>query len=155
MSSEQINMLTPEAPTDPEADALRDAAEGGVWRFSIYGKPVAKDRHRVDPRSGRMYTPEKTRTYEKTVADIGRMRLPKGWPTDALYRLEIDAYCKNLNELVDADNMKTVCDGLQGIAFKNDKQVRDYRCRTHVVSGPNATTPGEELRIDIVLEVMR
>lgn len=129
--------------------------ESRVWRFSVMGPPVAKGRPRADWRNRRIYTPQKTANYERTVHEIAFLRRPPGWPLDGIYRLEVQAYCRNLNELVDADNMKTIGDALQGVAFQNDKQVRKYSCETHVIGGPSRTVEGvDEPRVDILIEVL-
>ena len=110
------------------------------WRLreivKVAGEPQGKERPRFNRRTGRVFTPKNTLAYE------GKIK----WLTAALLiegpvQVEIWAIFKRPKRLmrradpeglafyegrVDLDNViKAVNDGLQGRAFKNDRQVTD------------------------------
>ena len=113
--------------------------------LTIPGQPVAKGRPRMT-RTGRTYTPAKTRQYEAAVKalalhDIGAVlfdgplevhvmasfRIPKSWPKS---RQEA-AWEGRLQHIgrPDGDNVaKAVLDALEGVLFENDSQI----CRLRV-----------------------
>lgn len=98
--------------------------------FTVFGKPVGKQRARTG-RYGRFYTPTKTLIYENSVAWYYR-DAAKGFrfPDKRKICMELTIYFKD-NVRPDADNVeKAIKDGLQGVAYKNDKYVivksKDY-----------------------------
>lgn len=114
--------------------------------FTVPGQPVGKGRARVSTHGGfaRAYTPEKTAVYEnlvklsymQEVADkplkklAGAIRvqilayyaMPKSFSKkkrDAAMRGDVTPLIKP-----DLDNViKSVCDGLNGVAYDDDKQI--------------------------------
>jgi len=87
--------------------------------FTVPGRPVPWQR--TASYHGRRITPTKTRDYQKRVGFAALAFLPKGWPLDARYSVEIFA---KTTRRPDLDNIaKTVCDALNGIAWKDDRQV--------------------------------
>lgn len=104
-------------------------------KFVVYGKPQGKARPRFTSQ-GRAYTPQKTVDYETQIrqayvaaggAIIGAMI-----SNTAPIQIKITAYFKKAktNKMdfptlkPDADNIaKAVCDALNGIAYKDDKQI--------------------------------
>lgn len=110
--------------------------------FEIPGDPVAKQRPRMT-KSGHIYTPEKTRKYEKLVKEA-YLNHSRGWKfgKDAPLEIRIVAYFsipksdsnKRKNEKKmgvirptiksDIDNIcKSILDGLNGVAYVDDKQI--------------------------------
>ena len=109
-------------------------------RFTIPGKPQGKARPRFNTYTGRTYTPSKTGAYEKFIALCYRQA--GGKLLDGAIRIDIKAYypiakshtkknkaATESGEIkatikLDIDNVaKAVLDGLNGIAFDDDKQV--------------------------------
>jgi Holliday junction resolvase RusA-like endonuclease len=114
--------------------------------FTIPGNPVGKGRPRATTINGmaRMYTPKKTASYETLVVmaytQAGGVKLegslhmhikatfemPLSWSMKKR-KLMDGAFCE---KKIDADNIaKVVCDGLNGVAYHDDRQVVDL----HVV----------------------
>lgn len=101
-------------------------------KFTIQGKPIPKGRPRVT-RYG-TYTPQRTLDYEKLVQWSFR-EVYKGLPLEKPVSMQVACYfklpkktdrkvgdwCTNTSDL---DNlMKSICDGLNGVAYLDDKQV--------------------------------
>lgn len=106
-------------------------------RFWVPGKPQAKQRPRVG-KGGRIYTPRETAEYEAHVAHCWRLADGESIPRDTAVRVEI-LVSKDKVEVVvepvpdrrhtaraDLDNIaKSVLDGLNGVAFDDDRQVAE------------------------------
>lgn len=113
--------------------------------FTIAGDPVGKERPRISKHGG-MYTPKKTRDYEKLVAKsyMAEYRDVEPFDKDVPLDVTIIAYFeipksdtkikkekKRNGEMLpvikcDIDNIcKIILDGVQGVAFYDDKQVVD------------------------------
>lgn len=107
--------------------------------FKIAGEPVGKARPRYTFKTGRAYTPKKTKDYERHVAESYKEH-GGYWFGDDPISVEITAYFKlpksaskkKKAELMagypakkpDVDNIcKIILDGLQGTAFRDDKNV--------------------------------
>lgn len=109
--------------------------------FTIPGKPVGKGRPRFT-RSGRAYTPKSTKDYEKAVkqayrAKYGDVELYNGavliriWAffpipkSDSKKKRKEKLERKVLPTVIpDLDNIvKCVSDGLNGVAYQDDKQI--------------------------------
>ena len=108
--------------------------------FVIPGEPVGKGRPRATAIGGfaRMYTPQKTVSYEARVIDAfaraGGKRLDGfvSMELTATFALPQSTSAKKRKEMngewcqkkPDADNLaKIVCDALNGIAYEDDRQV--------------------------------
>lgn len=106
--------------------------------YTLYVRPFGKQRPQWNRHSGRPFTPEKTREFEKQVADasreyfiapfIGPVRLrisfvfepPKSW-SQQKYQERINT---PHTQRPDADNLyKAVADALNGVAYTDDEQV--------------------------------
>lgn len=100
--------------------------------FIIDGEPQGKARPRFVKATGHTYTPQETKDYEKAVA--WAYKTAGGEMLSGAVRIVIGAYFKIPKRGVqgllsplkkpDADNIaKIVLDGLNGVAYKDDKQV--------------------------------
>lgn len=109
-------------------------------RIIIPGRPVPKQRPRFG-RGGHVYTPSKTKQYEELVGWYAKQYIPQ--PINENIALHIRVYVKN-NVFPDIDNIaKSIMDGLNGIAYNDDKQVA---CLTI------QRLQGEEERAEIEIE---
>jgi len=107
-----------------------------VIQLVVLGKAVGKQRANVTNRG--TFTPEKTVGYEKRIADIAKQqkvrmtkaavivvitverKMPKSWSKKAREKLDGTLHAA----VPDLDNVaKCVLDGLNNIAWKDDKQV--------------------------------
>ena len=116
--------------------------------FIVEGDPKGKARPRFSRRSGTVYTPSKTVRYEKEIRDSFLAAGGKMIPDGSYVTVAVDAYFKipksyakgkrlaceaNINrpdKKPDIDNvLKVVLDALNKIAYADDKQVVEVRCR--------------------------
>ena len=129
-----------------------------MHKLLIPGKPQPKQRARVT-KSGHAYTPQATRDYEATVASIAEMsisepltgpillvvrvayEIPKSWSTAKKYEHESAYHIQP----PDLDNViKSIKDGLSGIAYHDDKQVA-------VIEASKFWTPGPSF-VSVIIE---
>lgn len=91
-----------------------------VFSFCVEGPPVPKGRPRFC--NGKVTTPQVTRDYERVVHTVCSLRRPPNWSADGEFRVGLRIYVKRSTG--DLDNYaKSVLDGMQGAAFRNDKMV--------------------------------
>lgn len=110
-------------------------------RISIPGRQIPKARPRFG-RGGKVYTPRKTRQYEELVGWYAKQCIPEPFTGDI--QLHIKVYVRN-NVFPDIDNIaKAIMDGLNGVAYKDDKQVMGLSVQR--------IKDGEE-RVEIELEI--
>jgi Holliday junction resolvase RusA-like endonuclease len=102
---------------------------GGVkLTFTIPGKPQGKERARRDPRSGRWFTPTKTRRYERNVRQLAAWALHFAslrteWPKGAKYMLRLRLFFPDARRR-DADNVaKAIQDACTGLLWDDDHRV--------------------------------
>lgn len=96
-----------------------------VASFTVPGEPQPKQRARVT-RAGRSYTPAATVAAEAAVVAAFRLAAP-GWEPDAehCWRVEVEARCGDRRPK-DVDNLlKLVADGLNAVAWADDKQLTE------------------------------
>lgn len=122
--------------------------------FIVECKPQGKARPRFSRKSGVVYTPAKTAKYEKTIAKTYIEAGGKCIPSDCYVSVSVSAFfpipksytkgkrlaCKhNVNrpdKKPDIDNIiKAVLDGLNGIAYEDDKQVVEVIGRKYYTEG--------------------
>lgn len=96
--------------------------------FVVMGKPQGKERARRDPRTGRWFTPTKTRRYEGLVGRIAQAALHlsghrREWPKDGRYMLRLRLYFPDARRR-DADNCaKAIQDACTGVLWDDDHRV--------------------------------
>ena len=129
-----------------------DGGGGPVITITIPGTPFAKQRPRAT-RQGRVYTPAKTVSFERTVGTIAAEHFQT--PLDCPVKVTICATftpaaswskkktAEHLNrphtQRPDLDNLaKAICDGLNRIAWADDSQIAAMELRK--VWGPVAQT---------------
>lgn len=112
-----------------------------TYTFTIPGAPVGKERPRKG-KYGNFYTPPKTKAFEQQVALFAQEACPDMIPVLTICHLDVkwhlNKYCEEELEVTivqtdefpskkkcpDGDNvLKSIADGLQGIAYKNDSQI--------------------------------
>ncbi|NPV72134.1 MAG: RusA family crossover junction endodeoxyribonuclease [Firmicutes bacterium] len=104
-------------------------------RFTVPGRPVPKARHRATLIGGKIvsYTPRKVREFEQAVGWAAKAaRVPM---LEGPLAVEIHCYVDPRRAIPDSDNLaKSVLDGLNGVAWHDDRQVVDVRCVRHEVN---------------------
>ena len=131
--------------------------------FCVPGEPQGKGRAKIVKIGGfsRMATPAKTVAYEGLIAHAAQLAMRGAAPLDGDCRLEVDIICtvpaswsakKRTQALAgsirpakkpDADNIvKAVCDGLNGVVWRDDVQAVEGSWRK--VYGE---TPGLRVRV--------
>ena len=99
--------------------------------FTIPGRPVPKQRPRLG-KNGIVYTPKNCREYEKRVAAAAYtvFRRPYAGPV----ALEVNLFLASRPG--DLDNyVKAVSDGMNGIAYQDDRQVVELKAKLTVRKG--------------------
>lgn len=113
---------------------------GRKYLFEVPGRPVPKARPRFK-RGGGVYTPRKTKEYEERVGWCAKQVIKN--PLNGEIAVNIIVYVKN-NVYPDLDNIgKSILDGLQGIAYRNDRQVSIFSIQR---------VRGKEEKVEIELE---
>lgn len=131
-------------------------------KFTIPGDPKGKGRHRTT-RDGRSYTPRETVVYENLVKAMyyqscGQARFgdePLDMRVVAYYRIPESASKKKREAMIngeirpqikpDWDNVgKIVSDALNGIAYRDDKQIVDAQTRKFYSEQPRVVVTLQE-----------
>lgn len=103
-----------------------------IYEITVTGEPVPKQRPRM-ARSGHVYTPGRTKHQEAEIA-LAWVRKYGGLKTDKPVKIECLFYMKKAKacrdevpqKRPDVDNLlKTVFDGLNNVAYFDDKQIYD------------------------------
>ena len=123
-----------------------------IFEFKIPGKPQAKGRPRVS-RQGHVYTPKATREAEALVKFYGMTAIRKPIEDPLTMRIRFGmpipkAFSKKQRQLIqngllhhckvpDLDNLaKLVLDGLNGVAYVDDKQIISLICEKFYAEQP-------------------
>jgi crossover junction endodeoxyribonuclease RusA len=118
--------------------------------FVVEGRPVPKKRPRVirDGAKSYTYTPKETVVHEEKIGWAWKEKGPKAWPLDGRYAVRIDFFFA-MKTTADIDNLiKSVLDGLNGLAWKDDRQVMSVRAEKMELD------PGEPELTYVAVEVM-
>ena len=113
-----------------------------IYEFEVVGTIEGKARPRLDVYTGRIYTPQNTRSYEELIRQYFKIKYPRYQTLEGRVAVKIIAYfkpakntTKKNRELMlsgaltpikkpDIDNIgKVMLDALNKIAFKDDNQV--------------------------------
>ena len=113
-----------------------------IYEFEIIGEIVGKERPRVNTYTNMVYTPNRTKEYEKLVQQYFKIKYPNHIMIENRISIEIIAYMKipkgtskkreNLmlegiispTKKPDIDNIaKSILDSLNKFVFKDDNQV--------------------------------
>jgi crossover junction endodeoxyribonuclease RusA len=96
--------------------------------FDVAGVVVPKGRPRLG--KGHVYTPEKTRAYEQLVAMSFLRARPRGWTKVGDFDVTLHVHLTSRRSQPDVDNcIKSVLDGMNGIAYADDGQVVSVAAR--------------------------
>lgn len=99
--------------------------------FTVPGRPVPKQRPRVG-KNGNIYIPQKCRVYEKQVGMMARQVFPR--PLTGPVALEVKLFFTSRPG--DLDNyVKAISDGLNGIAWQDDRQVVELQASLQKARG--------------------
>ncbi len=117
-------------------------------RFVVPGRPVPKQRPRVYSHGRRVqvYTPPETREYEETVGWCARPRFAQ--PLRGPVRLRVRVYFRDgRGRVPDLSNcVKSIEDGLNGIAYVDDSQVRAIEAWLKIEDDERAEVEIEQIR---------
>ena len=98
-----------------------------VVAFELHTRPVPKGRPRFG--NGRTYTPARTVAYETAVNLACRNAMHGRAPHDGDVAL-VALFEQRDAKASDVDNLaKALLDGIEGVAFTNDRQVMEIRAR--------------------------
>lgn len=130
--------------------------------FTIDGEPVGKARPRMNTRTGRAYTPDKTRIYEEYTKILYRSKVKHYF--EGYVRLTIKAFygiarsdSKKIKEQKvnntlrpskkpDIDNViKLIADSLNEIAYKDDTQIVEIEAMKYYSDNP---------RVEVTIEAL-
>lgn len=92
--------------------------------FIVPGETVPKGRPRFG-RGGKVFTPPKTKAFEQKVALFARSAIKQPW--GGAVEVSIDIFGPYDGDLDNA--VKSVLDGLNGIAYHDDRQVQTLHAR--------------------------
>lgn len=115
--------------------------------FTIPGKAQPKERPRVG-KNGHIFTPRTTEKYERWVADCYRSAAGlRGFGEGVACSVTLRIFWPDRRRR-DLDNgVKSVLDGLNGVAFADDSQVAEL----HVFRGLDRARP----RVEVELRALR
>ena len=140
--------------------------------ITLAGRPVGKGRPRFMRKTGHAYTPERTRTYETSLAGeaqraMGDRPLLQGplacWviaakdvPASWSKRRRAEALTGHALPITkpDWDNFAKVCDALNGIVWTDDSLVCDGRVFKHFAEKPSMTVVVAPMRLPFVMPPM-
>jgi Holliday junction resolvase RusA-like endonuclease len=139
--------------------------------FTVPGEPQGKGRAKIVKIGGfsRMATPQKTVAYEGLVAHAASLAMRGAQPFACAVAIEVDVVCSipksatkrftaqalagdvRPTKKPDADNvLKAICDGMNGVVWKDDVQAVDVLLRKRY-----GATPGVHVRVAaLVADVM-
>ncbi len=103
-----------------------------VYSITIPGRPVPKGRPRlgVHGRKAYVYTPPKTKEYEKLVGWVWKCAGCK--PLNGPIAVKLHLFIRGRSG--DVDNYsKSILDGLNGVAYEDDDQVVELQVRKYKV----------------------
>jgi crossover junction endodeoxyribonuclease RusA len=103
-----------------------------LTEFVIPGDPIPKGRPRFNPATGHAHTPTRTKDYENWVGLCAKAARVRPHAGDVVVELEMRVSLTKAGHRrkIDIDNcIKAILDGLNGVAWEDDSQVRGIRAR--------------------------
>ena len=103
--------------------------------FVIPTRPVPKERPRMSTKGRRayLYTPEKTLAYEEYVGLVARKHVKE--PLTCKVTVGAEMFFRRGKRMPDLDNcIKSLLDGMNGIVYVDDRQVRRINAEMHEVA---------------------
>lgn len=92
-------------------------------------KPVLNKYCLIIPGRGYARTAEHSKPYKEKIKKIARQKIPQPFNGEVEIRLEYLYH--NPKDRLDGDNLlKTICDALEGVAYKDDSQVVHHEADT-------------------------
>lgn len=128
--------------------------------FTVPGHPIPQPRQRATARVDaagkarvRTYQPDLARSWKDVVALYGRLAVRGGnWPLDSEYAVHLTV--RRSRRVGDVDNFaKAVLDGLNGIAWNDDRQVRELH--VVIIDPPKKGGPEWCFGVDVRIEAGR
>lgn len=129
-----------------------------IHYFQFDVDPRPKQRPRVNTKTKRAYTPEKTREYEALIKDIAKLQWGKNKAIEKPIKMEITFHIKRPASVPlrkrkypsvrpDLDNLeKALIDAMQGAVFNDDSQI---------VTKTSSKIYSHEGRIEVKLRELR
>ena len=113
--------------------------------FEVTGQPLPKERVHFNGRTRRAYTASRTRAWEETVGWAALAAMKGRAPLEGDVTVGFSFRRQTLVR-ADLDNLiKAVCDGMNGIAYLDDKQIVGYQY-AHLIYGVD--DPGVCVRVE-------
>jgi len=135
----------------PGAPLIENYCGSPMWCFHLEGRPATDFRH--EGKGANSWVPKQTRAYQEKVAMVAKRERPKGWPLDAIVRLEIKFFYPTL-VMPDLSNpQKVIEDALEGIVYENDKQI--WRGEQRKRLNPDADEPSIIVKVKILDRLTR
>jgi len=105
------------------------------FTIEIPGKPVGKERPRFNRNTGAVYTPKRTREYEGRVAESAMLfdvTLMRDVQLLVYWGVGATKAGPPPKRIPDVDNvLKSIMDGLEGVAYESDSEVYEARIQRH------------------------
>lgn len=95
-----------------------------IIKFFIPGKPKELQ---YRSSKGHIYCPKEVRSYQERIGWLAKLKVEK--PTDKPIKLHLDVYVKKGRTADLSNYLKGIENALQGIVYKNDKQVEQIYAR--------------------------
>ena len=145
-----------------------------LFVLTVPGAPVPKGRPRMT-RSGRAYTPAKTRNYERDISVLGKQEMrgktpysgplsvsitalfapPQSWPKWKREKVTEHGVFIKHTARPDIDNLGKVIDGLNGVVWLDDSQITDLTIHKGYSHTPGLTIVVTHRTIDVHSKTQR
>jgi Holliday junction resolvase RusA-like endonuclease len=92
------------------------------FKITIPGNPISNNHYLTNTRSGRRYTPKKTKEYQNRLQDLLHKHSVK---LEGILEVDMTYYFGD-KRIRDMDNYsKVILDCMQGFIYENDNQIKD------------------------------
>lgn len=113
--------------------------------FWVPGRPITWKR--TAHFKGRKITTAAQREYQRFIAALAVAAMPKGWPLDMRYRLELDVVQPDRHAADLSNFTKNVEDALNTVAYLDDARIDELVIKR---LEPNKATPGMRVVITVL-----